>query len=664
MSSKSPVLPFSNDFVATLAGKRYFVMTKTGAEGMGGRSWAYQMDPSQEVKPSPLSLALLSFHEGCGFSFAGVPNVYDGAGAPVSSGGGDGWDHSVLARVASWARHGTGASVTLSAAPAKPGWLIQGAADVMYMARGRYLTKYTLSTTPGATWAKTIADFDLTSTNYVPGRIERWDSKLYVPRAATSTGVLQQAYQITVASGASADTRSLLPADKTARGFRKYKQLLMRFAANGVATCATTPTTASNWSDDGGVGTYQAGDPGSNINDVVQWGLYVFAAKDDGIHSYGDDWFTRNELPALGANLFVGNNVPVETLNDQVLIANDGGAARWIPGAKWKHVGPNQEGGWEGDKAIGWGKVVGLIPYGAMTFVVYKDEVNSRGSIVGLYPGKGGRDPIPQMHFQVSSGYFENGCIMSASTGESYLAVIKTGTDGTVAEPWIWRLPKALDGANDSRVPKGVSDTSWTTPRYWAPLRNILKGWQEFEFWADLDCAGDLDDTPGLQVWASVDDGAFFQLNDDTGTAATLKTSGAQRVFFPASADSFGHWVQLKFAVPALGGGEIAIEVLGLRDMVLRGNYFPRSEQLIQATLILSQGEFQDGGSMQRTAKQQRADLEALINQRDEPIAYRDPWGTSGYLTVEQAQFSEIQFQEQTESAFVAKLVFRVGGYS
>lgn len=664
MSTKGN-LPFDNDFVARIDNERYFVMTATKAEGVGGRTWQYEQDTAQDVAPSKLSLPLMSFHEGCGFSYAGVEYVYDYAGHPVTTGAGDGWDMSVLGRVVTWARHGAGeAATTLSGAPAAPGWLKQ-VGNYLYMARGRYLSKYSIDTTAGNTWTRPISDFDLGSGNHVPGRIARWNSKLYVPRAADSTGVLQRAYEVTVASGTTADTRTLLPSDKTARGFRRYKNLIARFVANGMATCATTPTTATNWSDDGGVGLYEAPDPGVNITDLVQWGLYVFAPTEDGVWSYtSDDFQTRNEIPAIADSIVPRNNAPAETLNDQILFANDGGAIRWVPGEKWKYVGPNQEGGWEGGLARGWGKVVGIIPNGPATFVVYRDEVNQCGSIVGLYPGKGGRDPIPQMHFQTANGYFGNGCIVTASTGERYLAVIRSNTAGTIASPWIWRLPLGLDGANDSRVPKFVSDTAWRTPRYWAPARNIKKGWRELEFWLTLVASsGALSSTPGLQVWAIVDDGTPFQLNDSSGAPVTIKASGPTRVFLPDDTSGFGHYLQFEFRVPALGVGEHTVSV-DIRDLVLRGNFYPRTEQLINATLVLSQGEFEGIGSMARSANQQRADLAALVGDRSQPIPFRDPWGDTGFCTVEKASFKEVQFQGSTESAFIAQVALRVVEYA
>lgn len=652
-------LPIDSNFVLELDGERYFVQTATKLEGIGGRKWKKAWATVQEDQPANEAIPMTTFHEGAGFTYAGIPNVYEHAGANSSgSSAGSGWDATSPGRLATWQRHGVGSSVTVTTTTR--GWLKQ-LGNFLYMGRGRYLTKYTIDATLGNTWAKSGSDKDFGATNVVTGRMRTWNGKLYVPIANTSN-VLQVAQEVTQGSP---DTYAALPVGKEARAFFKYRDLLGRVQANGIATCATTPTTAGNWSDDGGNGLYTCGDPNVNATDAIEWQLYIFVAKDDGVWSFADDFYTRNEFPSLETAKIANNCRPLATSGDQVVIPHSSGLIAWLPGNAWKYVGVDQEGALESDLTPGFGQVVGEVARGPVTFIAYKDSVNGRGSICSLHPTKGQRRPIPQMHFECLSGYFEDLVIVTDTAGVEYLAAIHTSSDGLTAEPWIWRLPRFGESpAQDSAVTRAVSNTSFFTSRYFGTKRNLVKTFREVEFWLEASAA-DLTNTPGLQVWARVDDGSAFQLNSSAGTAATITAQGAQRLFFPPTSAAVGHYCQLEFRVPAITGGQTAISINAIRDTVLRLAYRPRVGAVYQGTLVLGQGEFEDKGSMQRTNIQQKLDLEALAAANSAAVAYKEPEeGEQGYCTLETLQITEAQFKGSDELVWLADVVLRDQAYA
>ena len=192
--------PRSQENVLELGGQRYFLATK---DMPGGRSWVYELDTSQGAGPQQAAIPIASFHEGGGFSYAGMPNTYEQA---------DGWDASVPGRLATWARHGTGDQVTLAAAPLIRGWL-EPNGGYLYMFRGRYASKYTINATPGSVWAKG-SDNDFGSSLEVCGRPHSWKGKVFVPLWTASTQALAQWKRLTTGSP---DTWDIGPSSKPAR---------------------------------------------------------------------------------------------------------------------------------------------------------------------------------------------------------------------------------------------------------------------------------------------------------------------------------------------------------------------------------------------------------------------------------------------------------------
>lgn len=633
---------FDEKLVAEIDGKRYHVAEESQAKEAGGRVWDVKLVPDDETPPKPFTVPLASFHEGAGFSYAGIPNSYEIA---------DGWDASVPGMARTWARHATGSAQTLT----NDYGFLRAYNGSLYMLRGRYSKKYTPNTTAGATW--TVSETkDFGAGNHVCGQPVPWNGNLYVP-IANSSGVAQRWYECV---GGSPDTWNQGPAGKEALGFGLYQELLARFFGNGVATCATTPTTAANWSDDGTT-MYASGDPGFDVTWLAEWDRLLLVGKENGLFSFNENFKSVNELPDLAAGPASAENCRgAAYTNGVLLVPHISGLIRWRPQA-YLSIGPEQEGGLEGDISDGYGMFRAIVPHGRMAFFTSYDAANAKAYIGAFYPSRGGRGPlVPHIHFEVTSGYFEDACLVTSGT-HTYLAVIKTSSDGLTAEPWIYEVPRAgLSASTDPRVAHATSSASLKTSRVFMPERGLKKTFREVRLWAELSPESNI---PGLQVWASVDGGSWFQLNDGGGSAKTAETTGFHQFFFPHTSAAVGHYVQLDFRVPALAGGEVAVAVT-IRDASLRGSYQPLHVQAISTTLILTKGEFEDKTSQRYEPQQQIANLQAVAKPHAAPVPFRDPWGNDGWCQVQSLEWKEIQFKGKEASTLVANVVLREEAYA
>lgn len=239
----------------------------------------------------------------------------------------------------------------------------------------------------------------------------------------------------------------------------------------------------------------------------------------------------------------------------------------------------------------------------------------------------------------------------------SFVSVLHIDSTKTIAQGWIYKLPRAgLTIANDPNIEGAQSDAEFFTSRLFEPSRAVVKTFRQFECWLDMSPETN---TPGLQVWASVDGGSYFQLLDADGTAMTARAGGATAFYFPTTAASVGHDVRLRFTIPATVGGEVAVAVK-IRDGVLRGSVRPKKTELLTGTLILGVGEFEDGTSIRNTIARQRALLEALDGPNAAPTPYRDPTtGEEGYMALVGLTFGEALFRGEEEPTQVAHVQVR-----
>lgn len=655
MSMVQQAAPFTEELVATLDGEKYFVAPAEVAKAASGRRWVVRRISDQEQQPRQESVPLPSFHEGAGFSYASVPHVYDNAGAPDSndSGIGSGWDASVPGRLATWSRHAEGETATGS--DDVQGWL-EFFGGYLYLFRGRYATKYVPDATAGVEWEiGETADLGGTD-NVVAGRPVQFGGDLYIPMRNKSTGAAVKFKVITaVATPPTGDTYGLGPTGKEARAFTTWRELLVRAdGENGIATCATSPTTAANWSDDG-TNPYAVDEPGTTILDLLVWDRYLIVRNERGLWSFNENLDAVNELPDL--RTVVDSDVAQggAYANASLLVPHEAGLIMWAPGA-YRFVGPEQEGALE-EVTPALEAVKGVVSYGRMTFVTGRNIDGDKGFVLSLQPGRGGRDPLPHMHFQVDDGRFEGGCIVRIGD-QTFLAVIKTDKDGKNARPWVWELPRGNQfAANSESINKKVTNTRFRTPRYAVPGREIAKTYRAWECWVEIAPA---ESPTGLQVWACVDDGTPFQLLDGTGAAAAITTTGFHTLYFPKTDKAVGHYVYFEFRVPS-GGTATSYT---LRDCVFRFAARPRTTRVMETTFVLGGGEFEDLTSMGRSWMKQLTDLEALCGPNTQAVPFRTPWGTTGYCTVEGLEYREVVMKPGQSPTHVATLALREERYA
>lgn len=243
-------------------------------------------------------------------------------------------------------------------------------------------------------------------------------------------------------------------------------------------------------------------------------------------------------------------------------------------------------------------------------------------------------------------------------TGEaSYLIGLKVDNDGSTTTPEAYKLPRAgFTVAQDVQVDKAQSDATFFTSRYYAPSRAVKKTHRAVEAWFTLTPQSN---TPGVQVWASVDDGAFFQLLDGDGNPATVTETGFARLFFPATDASVGTYVQLKLVVPPLESGQVPVAV-SVADMALRLSLRPSKTEVTQARLVLGAGEFQDATSMRATALRQLAVLEGLLGPDATPEPFHDPvTNQDGYMELIGMEVYEASMPGLSESVLIADVMLR-----
>lgn len=255
--------------------------------------------------------------------------------------------------------------------------------------------------------------------------------------------------------------------------------------------------------------------------------------------------------------------------------------------------------------------------------------------------------------------------VSGVSDPGSFLAVITLDSTRVIATPYIYKLPRSgMPAANDPNINKATSDATFKTARYIAPARNTQKEYRSVEFWIDL--APEVD-TPGFQLWASVDDSDFFPLLNSSGVAATITTSGHYELFFPQTASALGRWVQLRPTIPALTGNQVAVST-DLRDITIHGAWLPKMTEEVQAVLILKEGgQFEDGYTDTRTVAQQLSDLDALHSPRSagqSPVRLHDPVRREDTrCVVTGVDTRNIRFKNSHEESHVAILKIRKAVY-
>jgi hypothetical protein len=287
------------------------------------------------------------------------------------------------------------------------------------------------------------------------------------------------------------------------------------------------------------------------------------------------------------------------------------------------------------------------------------DDVNAADFGVGIaaVTGTGGEARVSHVEMEVTYS------VPGIQDPQTYLSVLKVDADRTEVYPAIYRLPRAgYSIANDPSMDRAISGASLWTSRIYEPARYIEKTYRCVEFYAELSPASG---TPGFEVWASVDDGDFFQLLDSAGAPATLRRSGPQRVFFPASDVARGRWFQLELRVPELVGDQVPVAV-ALSNFAVRCNYRPERTEAQSLTLNLGTIPTHRGGSgmERRTPYQKLALLIDLAGPGKPPVQLRDALGRDVYVHIIDLDFEEVTKREAEEPALVATIRYRVAEYA
>lgn len=396
----------ASELVFTINGEKYLVASPEQASEAGGpgRVWNYVFIPDQVASDEEFHLALDYFSEGGGFTFEGVEGTYDIA---------RGWDASAPGKVATWPKMASGEE-TVSAD--YKGWLVQFS-GYLYMFRGRYVSKYALDDVSGGTWEK-VDTKDLGANMAVPSMPCEVNGKLLIPLINTSTGVLDQFVTIT-AVGATTDTYDTTgEAGLEARHLAVWgNKVVMADSENQLRTASVGSTDwglASNWvpsigSSDG----YVVDDPGVQITALLPYGPYLIIWTEKGPKYLDEEWVPQSGIPDLAAERDEQNGLGAGYANGWLLAPHRGGFVQWAPNGPWMVVGPEMEGGMEGDKSPGWGRVSGSATYGRMTFVTANGQ--DVASLLSFQPPKKRTPYAVHFHQQHESATYEDCQIVRAS---------------------------------------------------------------------------------------------------------------------------------------------------------------------------------------------------------------------------------------------------------
>lgn len=279
---------------------------------------------------------------------------------------------------------------------------------------------------------------------------------------------------------------------------------------------------------------------------------------------------------------------------------------------------------------------------------------------VDATPGQGQIAYIKaRVHYTISTG---------STDTSGYLAVLTTDVARTTVTPRIFKLSRAgLAPSADPNIDgRKVAGAEFRAPRFYRPGREILKHYREVQFHLEADPQTN---TPGVQVWASIDNGTEFQLEVNAEAAspvgATFRTTGLKTAYFPIAKTS-GRQVQLRFKIPELAGVEEKMRAK-VRDVVIRGSYRTTVADEFQWVIDIKQTPRRAGAdnlaSDLRTPEAIRAALEALNSASAPPTPYRAPGGRSGYCEVTSVRVMSAKFLEDGPLEEVAVVTARKAPY-
>jgi hypothetical protein len=250
-----------------------------------------------------------------------------------------------------------------------------------------------------------------------------------------------------------------------------------------------------------------------------------------------------------------------------------------------------------------------------------------------------------------------------------YLAVLATDSARTTVTPYVFKLGRAaLSPSQDPNVgdSRAVDDAQFYCSRVYGAGREVVKHWRECEFYLEADPQSN---TPGVEIWASIDGGAEFQLEADaeatSPTGANFVATGHHTAYFPLASSS-GRYVQIIVKIPAVAGNEAKLRAV-VRDLVLRGSHRTKTAEAYQVVLDLDRSASAPGRDNLRedlrTIAGQRAALDALRDPAKGAISYHAPGDRSGRCEILDIVYREAQFRDATEPRTLALVTYRRAPY-
>ncbi|MCK9496889.1 MAG: hypothetical protein M0R75_15545, partial [Dehalococcoidia bacterium] len=260
------------------------------------------------------------------------------------------------------------------------------------------------------------------------------DVPAFTATSSSLTGGSSPTVTPAIDTAGTGDTWALAEATVEATNFCVWNKpgvgpLLVRGNGNKVATCATTPTTAANWSAE-----YSVGDDSARITALVEWFQYLMVGKEDGLYSFDETSTARPEIKSLLLVRDRGNFVGMVEHNGFLYCPHRVGLIRWTPG-NWLIVGAEQDGWMEGDRSAGFGQTMGLAPYGKFLYTSVYDQLNQRGLVGSLTPGQERGPLTPHMH-QALTTPVEHCAVLSFDRGQVEVAfddAVSDDASGTAA---------------------------------------------------------------------------------------------------------------------------------------------------------------------------------------------------------------------------------------
>lgn len=215
--------------------------------------------------------------------------------------------------------------------------------------------------------------------------------------------------------------------------------VLVRAKANMVSMASTAPLVEANWSTE-----QEGGDSTFIINALATLGRLLYLMRPDGVKSFDETGLVQDEIPDISNIIDSRNGVGTVAANRHLLIPHKIGLIRFNR-EHWAVVGAEEDYRLEGEQtAGGWGRVIGLAPYGRTTYATITDGYGGVSSLISLTAsaGEGKRGPLtPHMH-QQDELPLEDAAILTLRTAPTVPLNLTTLSDDAAVGANAWSDPE------------------------------------------------------------------------------------------------------------------------------------------------------------------------------------------------------------------------------